>query len=302
MTTAGFGLVAAGSARASDATGGKKSGKNIGLALGAGGANGLAHVLVIEALEELNLRPRHVAGSSIGAVIGALYAGGHDSTEIRGLIDRYFVAESESPVRSLMPDKALKWAELVEFDLGGGGLLSGESVVSEIYSELDDRNFEDLEIPLSVVTADLWTREQVVFSEGPVRPAVQASMALPGVFRPVEIAGRVLVDGGAVNPIPFDVLPKDCDIVIAVDVSGVRSEPENGETSYFQALFNSVKVMQQAIVEAKREQNEPEIFIAPAVENVRALEFYRANEIYEQAKPSKEQLKRALKEKLESAA
>ncbi|HKJ18967.1 MAG TPA: patatin-like phospholipase family protein [Xanthomonadales bacterium] len=300
--TAGIGLTVAGEGMASNPGSDKPSGKRIGLALGAGGANGLAHVMVIEAMEELDLRPHHIAGSSIGAVIGALYAGGMDSKAIRELIDQYFVNDAENLMDEIMPDNALKWAELVDLELGGGGLLSGESVVEKIYSELEDRAFSDLEIPLSIVTSDLWSREQVVFEEGPLRPAVQASMSLPGVFRPVEIRDRVLVDGGAVNPVPFDVLPDDCDLIVAVDVTGVRNRPEATDTTYFQTLFNSVKVMQQAIVDAKRARQEPDIFIAPAIKDVQALEFYRAEEIYQQAEPAKQQLKKALREHLEIQA
>ncbi len=297
MTTAGLGLTVASVGQAWNRDPEAIAGQRIGLALGAGGANGLAHVKVIEALEELSLKPHHIAGSSIGAVIGALYAGGLNSQAISVLIDRYFINEAEDPVDRLMSDNALKWAELVDFDLGGGGLLSGESVVEKIYREFEDRTFEDLDIPLSIVTSDLWSRNQVVFERGPLRPAVQASMSLPGVFSPVEIEDRVLVDGGAVNPVPFDVLPRECDVIIAVDVSGVRSRPEAAETSYFQALFNSVKVMQQAIVQAKRKLRDPDIFIAPSIRDVRALEFYRASEVYQQAEPAKQQLKTALQER-----
>ncbi|MDX1460133.1 MAG: patatin-like phospholipase family protein [Xanthomonadales bacterium] len=266
----------------------------MGLALGSGGANGLAHVMVIEALEDLGLRPHHIAGSSIGAVIGAMYAGGLSSTDIRGVIERYFIDERGQAEKGLLPDAAAKWADLVDIDLGGGGLLSGKFVVDKVYEEFEEQDFADLEIPLSIVAADLWSREQVILQSGALRPAIQASMAIPGVFQPVQHAGRILVDGGAVNPVPFDALPESCDYIVAVDVSGVRTRPQDGPPGYFQALFNSVKVMQQAIVEAKRKRREPEIFIAPEITDVRALEFFRAEEIYRQAEPAKAELKAAL--------
>lgn len=268
--------------------------RTVGIALGGGGANGLAHVVVLQTLDEMGLRPSHIAGSSIGAVIGALYASGMSGAEIRGLVAEFFLSFEDRFANGLLSEQARSWLDLVEVELGNGGLLSSEGLIAFLFERLKASTFEELAIPLSVTAADLWTREEIVFDSGPLLPAVQASMALPGVFEPVLHEGRVLVDGGAVNPVPFDLLLDRCDIVVAIDVAGVRTRPENDDTSYFEAVFNSVKVMQQAIVSAKLEQRRPDIYLEPRIVNVRALEFYRADEVFEMARPAAEQLKKEL--------
>lgn len=264
------------------------------LALGAGGANGLAHVAVLETLDELGVRPRRIAGSSIGALVGALYASGLSGREIRELVMRSFTVREERPWSDLLSEDAVRWAELIEVDLGDGGLLSSDGIMNFLVDALEVQRFEALELPLLVVAGDLWTREQVVLREGNLATALRATMALPGVFRAVHREGRTLVDGGTVNPVPFDLLSDDCDIVIAVDVAGVRTPPENGEVGYFETVFNAAKVMQQSIVEAKRQLGAPDLYLAPAIRDIRSLEFHRAEAVFEQARPAQARLRREL--------
>lgn len=267
--------------------------RRIGLALGAGGANGLAHIAMLEALESMNVRPHRIAGSSIGAVIGALFASGMPAGKIRRLVERSFVDSDQDVLRKLVSGQSMHWLELVDVEFGNGGLLDSRQILSHFYDSIDAETFADLEIPLDIVAGDLWNMEQVVLSRGPLISAVQASMAIPGVFEPVEVDGRVLIDGGTVNPVPWDLLFEDCDLVIAIDVSGERSRPADG-TGYFDILFNSIKVMQNAIVMAKMRHREPDILIAPAIRDVRALEFYEAASVFEQAEPAKKQLEERL--------
>jgi len=268
--------------------------RRIGLALGAGGANGLAHIALLEVLEEMGLRPHRIAGSSIGAVIGAMFASGMSAAAMRELVDRSFIENDQDVLHKLVSDQAMHWLELVELEVGNGGLLDSERILSHFYEPISAHRFADLEIPLDVVAGDLWTKEQVVLNDGPLLTAVQASMAIPGVFQPIEIGDRVLIDGGTVNPVPWDLLFEDCDIVIGVDVSGERSRPANGETGYFEVLFNAIKVMQRAIVSEKRRRREPDILIAPRIRDIRALEFYEAAAVFEQAAPAKRQFKKEL--------
>jgi NTE family protein len=276
----------------------KQNTPSVGIALGAGGANGLAHVLMLEALDEMGIRPQRIAGSSIGAVIGALYAAGMRARQIRELVLGFFLSPGAQMVERIVSDATRHWAELVELELGSGGLLSSEGLIDFLYGKIGVGQLEELATPLTVTTADLWSREPVVFESGPLIPAVQASMALPGVFAPVMHQGRVLIDGGTVNPVPFDLLGLDCDLVIAIDVVGVRTPPAPAETSYFQTIFNATKVMQQSIVREKRKLAEPDIYIRPEIVDVRALEFYRAEEIFAQAEPAKARLKDELRRAL----
>ena len=269
--------------------------KRIGLALGAGGANGLAHIEMLEVLERMELRPYRIAGSSIGAVIGALFASGVSAASIRKLVNSAFGGASAGFLDNVMSDQSMHWLKLVEFELGSGGLLDSQRMLSHFYQPFERLRFSDLDIRLDVVAADLWDQEQVVLNSGALLPAIQASMAIPGVFEPVHIDGRVLIDGGTMNPVPWDLLFDDCSLVIGIDVSGVRSQPSTGDSSYFEILFNSVKVMQKAIVDEKMRCRKPDIFIAPQIRDIRALEFYKAASVFEQARPAKEQLESELR-------
>lgn len=196
----------------------------LGLALGGGGARGLAHVLMLEVFDELGIKPDCIAGTSMGAVLGSLYASGLSASEIHSNIHELAVS---GRLRDAMPrrDGAVRWLDLVRFDWESGGVLSVDRFLSHLAERLEARTFEQLQIPLKIVAADFWQREEVLLTSGDLIPAIQASMALPGVFRPVEAGGRMLVDGGTVNPVPFDLLQEECDVVVAVNVVGRRDFP-----------------------------------------------------------------------------
>lgn len=274
---------------------GKMEGR-IGVALGGGGAKGLAHILMLEVLDELNIRPYRIAGTSIGAVIGALYASGMSGQEIRRLIDDLTVAEGESWLSSLFEEDVARWWGLIELQLGQGGLLDTAAFASFLQETLGVSRFKELQIPLKVVAANFWNRKQVVFEKGELLPAIQASIAIPGLFSPVQINGEVLVDGGLVNPVPYDLLFDDCDVVIAIDVLGNRTPATaNDGPGYFETTFNTYQIMQASIIQEKLKNRPPHIYIRPELENIRVLDFNRVNEIYAQAKPARDKLKRSLR-------
>lgn len=266
----------------------------VGIALGAGGANGLAHILMLEALDELSITPHRIAGSSIGAIIGALYASGMSGKQIRELVEVFIISPKEHLVEELLNKDALRWVDFIEIELGKGGLLNSEGFISFLYDTLKHDTFEELDIPLKVTAGAMWTRSEVVLETGPLLTAIKASMALPGVFEPVVLDNRVLIDGGTVNPVPYDLLMEDCDIVIGIDVSGERTKPDTLIPGYFETLFNSAKVMQHAIVAEKLRREQPAIYITPRIVDIRALEFYRAKQVFEQAGPARQELKQRL--------
>jgi NTE family protein len=270
----------------------------IGIALGAGGAKGIAHIPMLEALDELGVRPHRIAGSSIGAVIGAMYAAGLSGVEIKDKVARLAITKSDSVREVLSAGKIGKWMAMIDPDFGQGGVLDGDAILSGLRDDRICATFEELAIPLRVVATDFWERRAVVLGSGPLKPAVQASMALPGLFAPVELDGRVLIDGGTVDPVPYDLLFDSCDLVIAVDINRDRSEDPGSMPGYFDTVFGSIQILQQAIVERQLEIRAPDIYIKPDLEGFRTLEFYRADEIYQQAQPAKEELKRRLLEKL----
>jgi len=266
----------------------------IGLALGAGGAAGLAHILMLEVFDELKLRPYRISGSSIGAIVGALYASGLSADEIGTLVAKHFVDEDDGLLGRLFKRGALRLVDFVDVELRRGGLLSAAELFDFIYDTMKVDTFADLVIPMKIVAADFWNREQVVLDSGNIIPAISASMALPGIFQPVVIDGRVLIDGGLINPVPYDLLMDDCDIVVAIDVIGERSQGKQELPSYFETLFQSVKVMQAAIIQAKRSSAPPHIYIAPAVRDVRSLQFHKASDVLEQSLPAKNQFRSQL--------
>ena len=267
----------------------------IGLALGGGGARGLAHIPMLEVLDELELRPHRIAGTSIGSVMGVLYASGMTGRDIRALVDRLTVSGDEFWLGSLFREDVGRWWDFLDLRLGGGGLVDTDAFVGFLEETIGVTGFDQLQIPLRVVATDLWESEQVVFESGALRPAIQASIAIPGLFSPVEHRGRVLVDGGLVNPVPYDLLFDDCDLVIAVDVGGVRSPSSGEEPGYFETLFSTMQVMQASILQAKMEQRPPDVYIRPEIENIRVLEFNRVNEIYAQSDSARQNLKMALR-------
>jgi NTE family protein len=273
----------------------------IGIALGAGGAKGIAHISMLEALDELGIIPHRITGSSIGAVIGSLYASGMSAKDIKEKVAHLAITKKDT-VRSVLSDRKIgKWMEMIDGDYYRSGLLKSASIMSGLFEDGSFSTFEELAIPLTVVATDFWERTTVVLESGPLQPAVQASMALPGVFTPVELAGRVLIDGGTTNPLPFRLLADTCDLVIAIDINSGGGAAEEGTVpGYFDTLFGAIQIQQNAIVERDLRASPPDIYIKPELRDVRTLEFHKADEIYQQAQPAKEELKRKIAEKLES--
>jgi NTE family protein len=259
---------------------------SIGLALGGGGAKGLAHILMLEALDDMGITPRVIAGSSIGAIIGALYASGLKGREIRAQIEQFFVEQDNAEHKLFALPKSIRWLDFIDPAFVMGGLLDSSDFISYIGELMPARRFRDLSIPLKVVTADLMTGEQVVVESGELLPAVQASMAVPGVFPPVEIDGRTLVDGGVANPLPYDLVERGSDIVIAIDVSGSRDFEAGEKLSSLGVLLQSFTAMSHNILAEKLRHQRPTVYVKPDIRNVQILEFYKARQVFEQAQPA----------------
>ena len=270
----------------------------IGIALGGGGAKGLAHIPILEVFEELGIRPVCVAGTSIGAILGVLYCSGIPPSQTRRELTEVSFS-GEGRLRDLLGKREiLKWLDFARFQFDRSALLRSDRVMDILFSDLGPRRFEDLHTPLKVVTTDFWAREPVVLDRGELIPALKASMAVPGVFPPVEIEGRLLVDGGMVNPIPYDLLPQDCDITIAVDVAGRRTPSSDETPSMVDLVFNAFQIAARSIVQEKLSRVKPDIYVEPDIEDIRLLEFYKAAQVFRQAQPAKEQFKRELVLKL----
>ncbi|MEF2551454.1 patatin-like phospholipase family protein [Aurantimonas sp. A2-1-M11] len=265
----------------------------LGLALGGGGARGLAHIHVLEALDELGVVPDRIVGSSIGAIMGAGRAAGMGGSDIRDFVLDCFAG------KSLVFGRLWRTrpGSFQEFLADGGlrfGQLNAERVV-RAFLPLDlPLQFEDLHIPLGVMTTDFYGKLECEIDSGDLFSALAATAALPAVFRPVRRSGRVLIDGGIFNPLPFDRLQGKVDKVIAVDVNGgPRGGPDTMPTP-LEALFGASQLMMQSIIDSKVHTHPPDLLICPPVSHYGVLDFLRTKQILEETSPVKEETKRAL--------
>lgn len=153
----------------------------IGLALGGGGAKGLAHVLMLEVFDELGVAPHRIAGTRIGAVMGTFYASGMNGTAIYRLIDSQTVSGEESGFGSLFSEEIARWLDFIDLKLGNGGLADSSAFLRYLGETSGCGEFSELEIPLKVVATEFWRRQQVVFDKGallPAMPGASCSMAV----------------------------------------------------------------------------------------------------------------------------
>lgn len=187
--------------------------KDVALVLSSGGPRGWAYIGAIEELESRGYRITSIAGTSIGSLIGGIYAAGK-------------LAEIKEWLFTL---DAWKVFDLMDLSLSKNHLVKGDKVINAIKEIVPDINIEDLNIPYRAVAADLHTGEEVVFDRGPLFDAVRASISIPSLFRPVKYGFRTLVDGGIVNTMPIDkVVRHEGDILIAFDVNDVDVEKMRG--------------------------------------------------------------------------
>ena len=266
----------------------------IALALGGGGARGLAHILMLEALEELQVRPVVIAGTSIGAVFGAAFAAGLSASLIRAHTEETLGQRFEF-VRQLLSARADPIQRLFNVLPLRSALLNPDTLLELLLPSRMPRDFADLSIPLEVVATDFYAQGPVVLKHGPLRPAIAASMALPAIFQPVMIEGRPLMDGGLVNPLPFDLIAGRADVTVAIDVSGATREPNgNAGPRAMEAVFAATQILQRSIVREKLKASQPDIYIDVDVYAFHALEFHRFRDVLAAAAPAKEALKRQL--------
>ena len=271
---------------------------SIALALGSGGARGLAHIPMLEVFDELGVRPSIVAGTSIGAIVGGAYCAGIPAKALR------------THMLDLFRDRTKVMARLIETrvgritdmfsGLGNPLLVDGELVLGKFWPEGIPEDFSGLEIPFLAVATDFYQRSQVVFSDGPLRPAVAASLAIPGLVKPVAHRGHILIDGVAVNPLPFDLLIGKAEYVVAIDVVGGVGPDQGRLPSGIALSIGTIQIMQEAIVNAKLEIERPHAVLRPDVGAYAALDFFKAKEILAAGDALKDDLKRRLEKVLDA--
>ncbi|NGM88073.1 patatin-like phospholipase RssA [Parapusillimonas sp. SGNA-6] len=290
---------------------------SVGLALGGGAARGWAHIGVILALEEAGIQPDIVCGTSIGALVGAAYSAG----KLEGFRD-WAAGLTVKSVISFM-DIAMN-----------GGMLKGERLMGFFRQNFIDSPIEELPMPFGAVATALHTGAEVWLRNGSTLDAIRASIALPGLFSPVWHSGKLLVDGGLVNPVPVSLArAMGADIVIAVDLSSdtlgrhliqqptVPSKPgspgyewvrkmksdfgallsaeegaEQRLPSMLDVVASSVNIMQVRITRSRMAGEPPDIVITPKLARLGLLDFHRAKQAIEAGRRSVELCLPALKE------
>ncbi|MBE9527281.1 MAG: patatin-like phospholipase family protein [Proteobacteria bacterium] len=291
---------------------------NIGLALGSGSARGLAHIGVIRALEDSGIKIDCVAGTSIGALIGSVYASG----KLEDLEKVYLDYDWK------------KIAYLFDIVFPKSGLIDGNKVADFVREYVHAQTIEHLAMPFKAVATDIGTGEEITMDQGDVIEAVRASISIPGIFTPVRRNGRVLVDGGLVNPVPVSTARSmGAKLIIAVDLNhdiiagkapesisksseqsrfvqtlshmggakylaaverinlGLQSMDnpalnqiqawlaEESLPNIFEVLLSSINVMATQITRTRLHMDPPDLLIQPHLGHIRFLEFNRAEEI-----------------------
>ena len=228
----------------------------IALVLGGGAARGFAHVGVIRALEQERIPIDMVVGTSVGSLIGAIYAYDVNSFELEWTA---FTLEKEH-----LFDYALMSA------LTGMGAVKGDKLENFIKTKIPVENIENLKLPYAAVATDLNRGTRVVLDSGSIAKAVRASSAIPGVFQPVQYQGKLLVDGGVVDNIPISVArDMGADIVIAVDIG--ENVTNFNLTNLFDVILQAVNIMFNDNVAFRKK--DADVLISPAVGNVGMLDF-----------------------------
>lgn len=274
--------------------------QKVSLVLSGGGARGIAHIGVIEALEEKGFEISAVAGTSMGALIGGIYA--------LGKIDVY--------KNWLCTLDKMKVFSLVDFTFSGLGLVKGDKLFHKMRELIEDANIEDLRIPFVAVAADIINKKEVVFTSGSVLDAIRASIAIPTVFTPVKTETGLLVDGGIINNLPIDHIKRsNGDILIAVNVNAHipydkpavkknetapkptgykekikafydqlnKNNPLSGEErfGYFDVINKTISFMTYRTTQLSLEKYSPDIIINISHDSCSTYDFYKAEEMIE---------------------
>ncbi len=241
------------------------------LVLGSGGARGMAHIGVIESLEAAGYTITRVTGSSIGAVVGAMYCAGHLTTYKNWLL-------------ALTRTSVLR---LFDFTITRKGFVKGQKVYQKLQSFTGDINIEDMRVPFTAVATDIGNYEEVHFSSGKLYDALRASTAIPGMFTPVQWEDRLLVDGAVLNPLPLNLALPEADVlVVAVSLSGASQDQPHkrgkpAQSGIIDLLNTSYDFTQQRLIQLTIEKYQPGMLVQVPRDVCRGFGFHKAEEVIE---------------------
>jgi NTE family protein len=274
---------------------------SIGLALGGGSARGLAHIPMLEVFDELGLKPKVIAGCSIGALVGAAYAGGMSAREIRDRAEM-LLSNRIGALRYAFAEKRTNPFDLLALKGLASLHVKGDTLVGLALPDSLPKLIEDMPTPFKIIATDFDMMEERVIQSGPLRKAVAASIAIPGVILAPQYDGHTYVDGGVTNPVPFDHVREGTDIVVAVDVTG-RPRAANGlNRSNMELAVGSLLILFHQVAGLRRAITPPDIYIRPAINDFAGGDFFRIKDVIEQAAASKDQLKRELEQRIAAIA
>lgn len=253
----------------------------VGLALGSGGARGLAHIGVLKVLKENNIPIDFIAGSSIGALIGGFYASGMSIEKIEEIA---------------LNANWQQMLSLMDISFFSGGLVEGKKVKNFIKSYIGDIDFKDCKIPFSAVATNLENGDAIVLDSGEMCTAIRASISVPLFFKPIKIGSQFLADGGLSEPVPVEVVKSmGADIVIAVNISGIYvNMVQDRNYSLSTVAENSIKIMNKHL--AFYNTRNADVIICPMVGGTKWNEFINGSKlILEGEKVARESIPQILK-------
>lgn len=265
----------------------------IGLALGGGGARGFAHVHAIQAFDDLGIKPSIIAGTSIGALIGAAYASGMSGDDVEAFVRKRFKSRIKI-INDLLVFNRDNLPKMVAAVSPKFYDLNLEKVLALLMPEDLPHLFDDLSIPLKVSATDFDGQIETTLSKGLLLPALAASAAMPGLFSPICLEGRFYIDGTLTNPVPFDIIGPRPDLVVAIDVCGFPRRKNGKRPKRVDVMTASSHIMQETIVRAKAREFKPDILIRPNVGGVRVHDFMKITRVLDVTQPLRDTLKNDL--------
>ena len=254
--------------------------KKVGLALSGGGVRGFAHLGVLHILEDYNIPIDMISGTSIGAIIGAMYAAEPNAKKL----EKEILAENIG--------------SLLDYTLSTHGLIKGEKIENYLKKRLKNITFKDLKIPLFITSFDLEKKREVIFTKGDVARAVRASISVPGLFIPVENKNEILIDAGIIDPIPTEILKaQGADIIIAVNVNNFRmrkplindeavisKQPGHVLPTMMQATTESMNIIGSQAAKADLAGNKADFIIDIDLEDITLLDYKKTKKAIEAGK------------------
>jgi NTE family protein len=234
----------------------------------------------------------------MGAVVGAAYAAGHSGRDLRQHLLRVF-GRRHRAMSLLLDARVGRFTEVLRGGLANPVMVDAERMLAAFWPAGMPDTFGGLPTPFIAVATDFYARTEFVVASGPLRSAVAGSMAMPGLVRPVPREGRVLVDGAATNPLPYDRLPAAASRVVACDVVAGPVAGDGETPTPFQAMFGSAQIMQTAITAKMLRERTPDLLVRPPVSDFKVLDFFGFSRILSAAEAGKDDVKRALERLLD---